>query len=158
MIYLDNASTTKPSEAVKDAVLNAIENFGNPSSMHRLGITAEKIIAEAKGNIARVLGVSEKNIYFTSGGTESNNTAILGYAFANRKRGKHLITSKIEHPSVLESFKTLEREGFLVTYIGVDKNGVVSLEELEAALREDTTITPPDKRPTQIIINPPIIN
>lgn len=140
MIYLDNASTTKPSEAVKEAVMNAMEVFGNPSSMHRLGIDAEKIISESKNKISRVLGVDSKNIYFTSGGTESNNTAILGYAFANRKRGNHLITSKIEHPSVLESFKTLEKEGFSVTYLGVNKNGVVSLEELENSLRDDTIL------------------
>lgn len=140
MIYLDNASTTKPSDAVKEAVINAIDDFGNPSSMHRLGITAEKIITEAKNNVASVLGVDGKNIYFTSGGTEANNTAILGYAFANRKRGKHLITTKIEHPSVLESFKTLEKEGFLVTYLDVDETGVVSLEQLEKALSDDTIL------------------
>jgi len=140
MIYLDNASTTKPSEIVKDAVINTIENFGNPSSMHRLGITAEKIITEAKNNIAGILGVDGKNIYFTSGGTEANNTAILGYAFANRKRGRHLITTTIEHPSVLESFKTLENEGFSVTYLGVNDKGVISLDELENAITDETIL------------------
>ena len=90
MIYLDNASTTKPTKQVMDAVVNAMENFGNPSSMHRLGIDSEKIINESKNEISRVLGVDSKNLYFTSGGTEANNTAILGYAFANRKRKQHL--------------------------------------------------------------------
>lgn len=140
MIYLDNASTTKPTKPVIDAVINAIDNFGNPSSMHRLGIDSEKIITEAKTEVSKVLGVDSKNIYFTSGGTEANNTAILGYAFANRKRGNHLVTTKIEHPSVLEAFKTLEKEGFSVTYLNVDEKGVVSLEELEEAVNENTLL------------------
>ncbi|MBE7016175.1 MAG: cysteine desulfurase [Ruminococcaceae bacterium] len=140
MVYLDNASTTKPCKQAIEAAMGAMENFGNPSSMHKLGIVAEKIIDEAKISISKVLGVDKKTIYFTSGGTESNNTAILGYAFANRKRGNHLITSKIEHPSVLECFKLLEKEGFTVTYINVDKYGVVDLEELSDAIREDTLL------------------
>lgn len=140
MIYLDNASTTKPGHGAIEAACNAMENFGNPSSMHKLGITAEKIIDEAKVNVSKILGVDKKTIYFTSGGTESNNTAILGYAFANRKRGNHLITSKIEHPSVLECFKLLEKEGFSVTYINVDENGVVDLNELSESIREDTLL------------------
>lgn len=140
MIYLDNASTTKPSDSVKNAVIEAIDNFGNPSSMHRLGIDAEKTVSEAKNTVGRILGVDGKNIIFTSGGTESNNTAILGYAFANKKRGQHLITTKIEHPSVLESFKTLEKEGFSVTYLNVDENGIISLKELEDSLRDDTIL------------------
>lgn len=140
MIYLDNASTTKPTKPVIDAVIDAIENFGNPSSMHRLGIDSEKIINETKGEVARVLGVDGKNIYFTSGGTEANNTAIFGYVLANRKRGNHLITTKIEHPSVLETFKTLENEGFSVTYLSVDENGVISLDELEQSITDETLL------------------
>lgn len=140
MIYLDNASTTKPSQAVIDAILNATENFGNPSSLHRLGLDAEKIITAAKEKTARVLNVEPKNIYFTSGGTESNNTAILGYAFANKKRGSHVITTKIEHQSVLEPFRVLERNGFEVTYIGVNADGEISLEEFRDALRPDTIL------------------
>lgn len=138
MIYLDNASTTKPSEGVKKAVIDAMENFGNPSSMHRLGIDAEKIIKSSKSAVSKVLGVEEDNIFFTSGGTEANNTAILGYCRRNKKRGTHIITSAIEHPSVAVPFKKLAAEGFDVTVIGVDKNGVLDLDAFKEALREDT--------------------
>lgn len=140
MIYLDNASTTKPSEAVREAVMQALEEFGNPSSLHGMGLKAEKIISAAKEKAARVLGVAPKNIYFTSGGTESNNTAILGYAFANKKRGQHVITTKIEHPSVLEPFHILEENGFSVTYLDVDENGAISLTQFEEALKSDTIL------------------
>lgn len=140
MIYLDNASTTMPAEAVKAAVCAAMETFGNPSSLHRLGLDAEKIVTSAREKTARVLGVDAKNIYFTSGGTEANNTAILGYATANKKRGGHVITTKIEHPSVLEPFRVLEKNGFDVTYLGVDADGKISLDEFENALREDTIL------------------
>ncbi len=138
MIYLDNASTTKPSKEVMEAVMAAAENFGNPSSLHRLGINAENIIKKAKENAADILSVSPNNIYFTSGGTESNNTAIFGYCRANKKRGNHIITSKVEHPSVLTPFKMLEEEGFEVSYIGVDEKGTLDLEEFEKELRDDT--------------------
>lgn len=138
MIYLDNASTTKPSQGVKNAAADAMENFGNPSSMHKLGIDAEKIIKNAADNVSKVLGVRSEDIYFTSGGTESNNTAILGYCRKNKKRGKHVITTAIEHPSVLEPFGKLSEEGFDVTYLGVDSNGIIKLDEFEKALREDT--------------------
>ncbi len=138
MIYLDNASTTKPSCGVIDAISDALNNFGNPSSMHRLGIDAENIIKKAKENASKILSVSPNNVYFTSGGTESNNTAIFGACHANIKKGKHIITSKIEHPSVLTPFKMLEEEGFEVSYIGIDKNGILDLEEFENELREDT--------------------
>lgn len=138
MIYLDNASTTKPSSGVIDAISYAVNNFGNPSSLHRLGIDAENIIKKAKENASKILSVSPNNLYFTSGGTESNNTAIFGVCHANMKKGKHIITSKIEHPSVLTPFKMLEEEGFEVSYIGIDKNGILDLEEFENELREDT--------------------
>lgn len=140
MIYLDNASTTKPLEAVKKAVEDGITNFGNPSSLHGLGLSAEKTVTASKENIARALGVMPKNIYFTSGGTESNNTAILGYAFANKKRGTHVITTKIEHPSVLEPFSVLEKNGFSVSYLDVDENGEISLGQLEEMLTPDTIL------------------
>lgn len=140
MIYLDNASTTKPSDEVCKAVLAALSQFGNPSSLHRLGMNAEKIITTAKESTARALGVGAKNIYFTSGGTEANNMAILGYAMANKKRGNHVITTKIEHPSVLEPFKVLEKNGFSVTYLDADKNGEISLSQLEDALLPDTIL------------------
>jgi len=140
MIYLDNASTTKPSKNVKKAVMEALENFGNPSSMHRLGIDAEKIVKNAKMSVAGVLGVRHEDIYFTSGGTEANNTAILGYCRRNQKRGKHIITTKIEHPSVSVPFKKLSEEGFEVTEISVTKDGVLDMEEFEKTLREDTIL------------------
>ena len=138
MIYLDNASTTKPSDGVKKAVLDAMENFGNPSSMHRLGIDAEKIVKNSRLAVSNVLGVSPDNIFFTSGGTEANNTAILGYCRRNKKRGTHIITSAIEHPSVAVPFKKLSEEGFDVTVIGVDKEGKLDLDAFKKALREDT--------------------
>ena len=98
MIYLDNASTTKPQKAAQDAAIETFENFGNPSSLHGLGLASEKVISKSAESVAKALGVMPKNIYFTSGGTESNNTAILGYCLANKKRGNHVITTKIEHP------------------------------------------------------------
>lgn len=138
MIYLDNASTTKPNIEAEKAVIATFSDFGNPSSLHGLGLKAEKMITSARENIARVLGASAQNIYFTSGGTESNNTAILGYCMANKKRGTHVITTKIEHPSVLEPFHILEKNGFSVTYLDVNENCEISLDALENALTEDT--------------------
>lgn len=138
MIYLDNASTTKPSEAAKNAFLNACENFGNPSSLHRLGLSAEKIVTEARRSIAEVLGVSDKFVYFTSGGTEANNTAILGYCRANKKTARRIVTTRVEHPSVLAPFAELEKEGFSVSYIDVLPDGRPDLDKLEKELCEDT--------------------
>ncbi len=138
MIYLDNASTTKPNSAAEKAVLDTFSDFGNPSSLHGLGLRAEKLITASKENIARVLGASAQNIYFTSGGTESNNTAILGYCMANKRRGTHVITTKIEHPSVLEPFRILEKNGFRVTYLDVNENGEISVDALEEAVCQDT--------------------
>lgn len=140
MIYLDNASTTKPCEAAMDAMCEAAGQFGNPSSMHKLGIDAEKKIKTAKEIIGKVLTVPGKNLYFTSGGTEANNTAIFGTARQNKKRGTHLITTKIEHPSVLDAFRALEQEGFSVTYLDVLASGVVDLAQLEQALTENTIL------------------
>lgn len=138
MIYLDNASTTKPSENVKNAVIDAMENFGNPSSMHRLGIDAEKIVKNSKSEVAKVLGVNSDDIFFTSGGTEANNTAILGYCRRNKKRGTHIVVSAIEHPSVSVPFKKLSEEGFVVSVVGVDDRGVLNIDEFQKSLREDT--------------------
>lgn len=138
MIYLDNASTTKPSKAAADAFLNACENFGNPSSLHRIGLKAEKIISSARREAASVLGVNPKDIYFTSGGTEANNMAILGYCRAHSKIGRHIITTAVEHPSVLAPFEQLKSEGFLVTFLGVDKYGSIDLCDFKNALTEDT--------------------
>lgn len=138
MIYLDNASTTKPSKAAVAAFSEACENFGNPSSLHRLGLAAEKIINSAKDAVGEALSVPPKSVFFTSGGTESNNTVIFGYCRANAKRGRHIITTCVEHPSVSEPIARLEEEGFSVTRLGVDSFGRINLRELEEALCEDT--------------------
>lgn len=138
MIYLDNAATTRPSAAAVRAAQRAMEQFGNPSSMHRLGLEAEKLVKQSRSAVAGVLGVDAAHIYFTSGGTEANNTAVLGAA--NLKHARHAITTKIEHASVLAPFKLLEEQGFEVTYLDVNENGQISLEQFEAALRPDTAL------------------
>ncbi len=140
-IYLDNASTTKPVDEVVEAILNALKiNYGNPSSLHRKGIEAEKLVENTRENIAKLLQVKPNEIYFTSGGTEANNLAIKGTVQAMKRFGNHLITTQIEHSSVLEVFRQLEKEGFEVTYLRVNSNGVVDVEELKSSLREDTIL------------------
>lgn len=139
--YLDNSATTKCLDEVIDAVSNCMKNtYGNPSSMHLKGVEAEQILRTAKETIARTLKVEEKEIFFTSGGTESDNWAILQGARANKRSGMHVITTKIEHAAVLTCFKQLEKEGFEVTYLSVDKYGRVSLEELKNAIRPETIL------------------
>ena len=140
MIYLDNAATTKPSQRAAEAIMMAVSDFGNPSSLHGLGLQTEKLINSARDNIANMLGVNSKNIYFTSGGTESNNLAVYGVANSLKRRGKRVITSTIEHPSVMESFKRLENDGYDVCYLGVDKDGIVNLDNLAGLLTEDTIL------------------
>lgn len=140
MIYLDNAATTKPSQKAAEAMLMSVEEFGNPSSLHGAGLRAEKLINGAKENFAKTLGVDKKNIYFTSGGTEANNLAILGTADALKRRGNRVITSKIEHPSVIEAFKKLEKDGFDVVYVDVNRDGVINLDEFSNALTDDTIL------------------
>ena len=140
IIYLDNAATTKPCKAAVDAMLVAAEEFGNPSSLHGVGLSAEKLINKSKSDIASILGVNKDNIYFTSGGTEANNLAVLGTAKALKKRGRRVITSKIEHPSVLEAFKQLENDGFDVVYADVNPDGRVDVEKIEQLLTEDTIL------------------
>lgn len=140
MIYLDNAATTKPSQRAAEAMMMAVSDFGNPSSLHGLGLQTEKLINSARDNIANMLGVNSKNVYFTSGGTESNNLAIYGVANSLKRRGKRVITSTIEHPSVMESFKRLENDGYDVCYLGVDKDGIVNLDDLAGMLTEDTIL------------------
>lgn len=141
-VYLDNSATTKCYESVRDAVGTVMcEDYGNPSSMHKKGVDAEHYIRESKEVFAKLLKVQEKEIYYTSGGTESDNLAIIGCARANRRAGKHLITSAIEHPAVLNTMRYLEEEeGFRVTYLPVDKYGRVRLDKLEQALCEDTIL------------------
>lgn len=140
MIYLDNAATTKPCKAAADAFLTVVEEFGNPSSLHGLGLRAEHIITDAKEKIAKKLGADKKGIYFTSGGTEANTLAVIGTAMAHKRRGNRIITSKIEHPSVLESVKKLGDDGFDVVFVGTDCEGRINLDELSDALTDDTIL------------------
>jgi len=140
-IYLDNSATTKPYKEVVDKMVYALtDQYANPSSVHRKGVLVEKEIKNARKEIAKYSGAKEKEIFFTSGGTESNNIIIRGIAYANHRSGKHLITTKIEHPSVLNTFKDLEKDGYEVTYLDIDKNGLISFEDFKNALREDTIL------------------
>ncbi|SCY01380.1 cysteine desulfurase [Alkaliphilus peptidifermentans DSM 18978] len=139
--YLDNAATTKVKPEVMDVVKIAMtEMYGNPSSLHRKGVEVEKSIKEARKIVAKAIGGKDQEIYFTSGGTESNNIAIRGMVEATRRRGNHLITTKIEHPSVLNTFQYLETKGCKVTYLDVDKRGFISLQQLEDTIAEDTVL------------------
>ncbi|MDQ0231057.1 cysteine desulfurase family protein [Metabacillus malikii] len=142
MLYLDNSATTKPYREVIQSFINVTDQFfANPSSLHKLGSDAESLLTKAREQVAQLLGVKQQEIIFTSGGTEGNNLAIKGAALANQHKGKHLITTSIEHPSVLESFKQLEQEfGFEVTYLPVDEYGVVSCERMKRELRDDTIL------------------
>ncbi|MCA0992402.1 cysteine desulfurase family protein [Pseudalkalibacillus hwajinpoensis] len=141
MIYLDNSATTKPYNEALDAFRTASEKFfANPSSLHRKGGEAERLLRQARSSIAELLHVKINEVIFTSGGTESNNLAIKGTAFQYMNQGKHLITSCIEHASTLEAFRQLELLGFSVTYLSVDQDGKVSLDELKNALTPDTIL------------------
>ena len=140
-VYLDNSATTKCLDSVAGIVTKVMcEDYGNPSSMHMKGVQAENYVKMAKSVIAKNLKVNEKEIYFTSGGTESDNLAIIGVAMANHRAGKHLITTSIEHPAVLRTMEYLETQGFCVTYLPVDGNGRVRLVDLEQALTPDTIL------------------
>lgn len=140
-IYFDNSATTRCYDSVRDVVVKTLtEDFGNPSSMHQKGVEGEQYLKEAAAIVARILKVNEKEIYFTSGGTESNNWALIGTALANKRVGNHIITTAIEHPAVSEPLHFLEEQGFKVTKLGVDNNGQISLEELESALTEETIL------------------
>lgn len=139
--YLDNAATTRVYDEVCDIVLEAMGvNYGNPSSLHMKGVDAEKYIRYAKDVYAKILKTDAREIYFTSGGTESNNTALLGAAAANQRRGRHIISTSIEHASVYNPLIELENQGYEVTYLPVDHRGVVSLDALKKALRDDTIL------------------
>ncbi len=140
-IYLDNSATTRVFPEVAE-LMNRIflEEYGNPSSMHHKGVEAEKELREARETLAQILKVKEKNLLFTSCGTESDNLAIIGAARAASRRGKHLITTQIEHPAVLETMKYLETEGFEITYLPVDQDGLVSPEAVAQAVRKDTIL------------------
>jgi cysteine desulfurase len=140
-IYMDHASTTPMAPEVIEAMAAAfVEIFGNASSLHQPGLSARAALEEARERVAGFIGAEAGEVYFTSGGTESDNLAIRGAALANRDRGKHIITTTIEHPAVLEPCKALEKEGFEVTYLPVTREGLVEVEALEAAIRKDTIL------------------
>lgn len=139
--YFDNSATTRCTQAAVDIMQKALlEDYGNPSSLHMKGVTAENYIKTAAAQIAKILKVSEKELLFTSGGTESNNLALIGTALANQRAGKHIITTAIEHASVYNPLIFLEEQGYEVTYLPVDHEGRISPDELEAAVREDTIL------------------
>ncbi len=140
-IYLDNSATTMCYPEVGELVYKVMcKDYGNPSSMHRKGIEAEHYIRESKETLARILKVGTKEIVYTSGGTESDNLALIGCARANKRAGNHLITSSIEHPAILNTMRYLEEEGFRVTYLPVDAQGRIKLEALEDALCPETIL------------------
>lgn len=140
-VYFDNSATTRCYGEVKDIVVKTmLEDYGNPSAMHTKGMEAEQYVKAAASRIARILKVTEKEILFTSGGTESNNLALIGGAMANKRAGNHIITTAVEHAAVARPVEFLKEQGFEVTILPVDEQGVVRLDALEAALREDTIL------------------
>ena len=140
-VYLDNSATTRCFDEVAQLTHKILcEHYGNPSSMHHKGVEAERYVRDARETLAKILKVNEKEILFTSGGTESDNIALVGTAMANHRRGRHLITTQIEHPAVLQPMAYLQNQGFEVTYLPVDKEGRIRLSDLEQAIRPDTIL------------------
>lgn len=140
-VYLDNSATTRCSARARDLMLQVLaEDYGNPSSLHNKGKEAEDYIRRAREQIARTLKIDGREILFTSGGTESNNLALIGGALANQRLGRHIITTAVEHPSVHAPLAHLKGLGYEITELSVDRDGVISLEELRCALREDTVL------------------
>lgn len=140
-VYLDNSATTRVLPEVAELMTKVMcEDYGNPSSMHRKGVEAEQYVRYARESLAKLLKVTEKEILFTSGGTESDNMALIGCAMANMRRGRHLITTRIEHPAILQTMRYLETQGFRVTYLPVDKTGRIRLEDLQKAICQDTIL------------------
>lgn len=140
-VYLDNSATTKCYPQVGELVYKVMcQDYGNPSSMHRKGVEAEHYVKESKERLAKILKVNAKEIYFTSGGTESDNLALIGAAKANQRAGKHLITTSIEHPAILNTMRHLEENGFRITYLPVDASGRVKLDALKQALCDETIL------------------
>lgn len=140
-VYLDNSATTRCFDDVAALMTQIMcKDYGNPSSLHLKGVQAESYIRYAKETIAKALKVNEKEILFTSGGTESDNIALIGGALANQRMGRHLITTAIEHPAILQTMHHLEEQGFRVTYLPVDRNGQICLEDLRRAMTNDTIL------------------
>ena len=141
IVYLDNAATTKMSDKVIEEMTKSFsENYGNPSSVHTFGQRAKSAVERARHIVAQNLKAETTEIVFTSGGAEGNNLVIRGFLKANKDKGKHIITSKIEHSTILKTFEQLENEGYEISYISVDENGAVDIEELKQELREDTAL------------------
>ena len=141
LLYFDHAATTP----VKDEVLQEMlpyftNNFGNPSSIYSIGRRSKKAVENARTKVAKAIECQEKEIYFTSCGSESDNLAVKGVAFANKNKGNHIITSKIEHPAILNTCKNLEENGFEVTYLNVDENGFIDLQELKNSIKPETIL------------------
>ena len=140
-VYLDNAATTKIDENVLNEMLPYLkEEYGNPSSIYSVGRNAKKGIEDSREKVAKAINADPMEIYFTGSGSESDNMAIRGVAYANKNKGNHIITSKIEHPAVLETCKALEKEGFIVTYINVNENGIIDINELNKAITDKTIL------------------
>lgn len=141
MIYLDNSATTRQHDEVTESMLTCMKrDFGNPSSLYSLGITAEKAVKEAKKKVMKAMERRQGNLYFTSGGTEADNMAVFGAARGGKRRGRRIITSCVEHPAVLEACKCLEEEGFDVVYTGVDEKCRLNMEQLKSAVSEETIL------------------
>lgn len=141
LVYLDNAATTKMSKKVVEEMIESFENiYGNPSSTHTLGQKAKAVVENARHIVAKNLKVEAKEIVFTSGGAEGNNLVIKGFLKQNKDKGKHIITTKIEHSTVLKTFESLEKQGYDVTYIDVTKDGIIDVEKLKKAVRKDTAL------------------
>lgn len=140
-VYFDNAATTRLDEDVLKEMMPYLTNkYGNASSIYKLGRESRKAVEDAREKIAEAINAEPEEIYFTAGGSESDNTILRGIAYSYKEKGNHIITSKIEHPAILETCKQLEKEGFEISYVGVDKNGIINLEELENLIKENTIL------------------
>lgn len=141
MIYLDNSATTKPHKEVLNTFVQVNESYyANPASIHAAGVDANTLLDRARSQIANILHTEDQYVLFTAGGTESNNFAIFGVPKANTHKGKHIITTEIEHPSILEAVKALQKDGYEIDYLKVDESGVISLAELQEKIRKDTVL------------------
>ena len=139
--YFDNSATTRVKDEVfKEMIPYLSIEYGNPSSLYSIGRSAKRVISEARRRVASLINCSPEEIYFTSCGSESDNTALKGIAYANKEKGNHIITSKIEHPAILNSCKNLENKGFKISYIDVDKDGMLNLEKLESEITDQTIL------------------
>lgn len=139
--YFDNSATTRIKEEVLKEMFPYLSiQYGNPSSIYSIGRNAKRAIEEARKRVAALINCKPEEIYFTSCGSESDNTALKGIAYANQQKGKHIITSKIEHPAILNTCENLQRRGFEISYVGVNKDGIIDLEELKSLIRKDTIL------------------